>query len=69
MCYIKNTTFDLVMVNTFEYRCDNCNKLLFKGNVEKGFVEVKCKCGHFQKFTVGVKDTLLKLKTIITMGK
>ncbi|MCK9577970.1 Com family DNA-binding transcriptional regulator [bacterium] len=26
-----------------EYRCSNCNKLLFKGSIEEGLIEIKCR--------------------------
>lgn len=34
-----------------EYRCalPDCNKLLFKGEVIQGIVEVKCDCGMLNK--------------------
>ncbi|MFA6252224.1 MAG: Com family DNA-binding transcriptional regulator [Candidatus Paceibacterota bacterium] len=33
------------MENDFlkEYRCSNCNKLLFKGNIAEGKIEIKCR--------------------------
>lgn len=29
--------------NFKEYRCNNCNKLLFKGVIEEGVIEIKCR--------------------------
>ena len=26
-----------------EHRCEKCNKLFFKSNLEKGFIQIKCK--------------------------
>jgi phage FluMu protein Com len=26
-----------------EYRCENCNKLLFKGDIRGAVIEIKCK--------------------------
>ncbi|MFZ3073560.1 MAG: Com family DNA-binding transcriptional regulator [Minisyncoccales bacterium] len=26
-----------------EYRCENCNKLLFKGDIRDAIIEIKCK--------------------------
>lgn len=66
--YVKKHYFYVrIMPDKYEYRCDNCKKLLFKGNVETGFVEIKCsKCGHLQQFLTGIKDSLQKLKAFIT---
>jgi phage FluMu protein Com len=33
-----------------ERRCNNCNKILFKGTIQVGIVEIKCKCGTVNKF-------------------
>lgn len=34
------------MNQKYNYRCGNCTKLLFKGDVLEGVVEIKCsKCG------------------------
>jgi phage FluMu protein Com len=26
-----------------EYRCENCNKLLFKGSIRDAVIEIKCR--------------------------
>jgi len=32
-------------------RCKKCNKLLFKGKVNKDYIEIKClRCGHINIF-------------------
>lgn len=40
------TLYDLEVNNLIEYRCSNCNRLLFKASKLTGVIEVKCgKCG------------------------
>lgn len=37
-----------------EYRCSNCNRLLFKGDLIDGNIEVKCgRCKHIELYTAG----------------
>ncbi len=51
------------MNQNYDYRCQSCNKLLFKGNIEKGVVEVKCdKCGTVNVAGATVKEELQKIK-------
>jgi len=36
-----------------EYRCSNCNKLLFKGSIHKGKIEIKCRgCKNIDTITI-----------------
>ena len=35
-----------------EFRCGACKKLLFKGDINSAHIEVKCRCGHINKFSV-----------------
>jgi phage FluMu protein Com len=42
--------------NYQDYRCETCHKLLFKGTLIKGEVEIKCKgCKNLNKF-IGEKE-------------
>lgn len=33
-----------------DYRCIQCNALLFKGHLEHARIEIKCKCGTLNLF-------------------
>lgn len=33
-----------------EYRCDVCKRLLFKGELKEGKIEIKCKCKNIVIF-------------------
>lgn len=38
-----------------EYRCEKCNKLLFKGDIKEGKIEIKCKCKELVIFDISKK--------------
>jgi phage FluMu protein Com len=41
------------MENLKEYRCPHCRKLFFKGDMEEGIIEIKCKnCKNIHKIDV-----------------
>ena len=45
-----------------DYRCGQCNKLLFKGELLRGLVEVKCKsCKNFNEFDGNAKGITNRL--------
>jgi phage FluMu protein Com len=55
-----NELFLLKMFLLKEYRCEYCNKLLFKGNLKDCLVEIKCKnCKKINKIKA-VKACLSK---------
>ena len=49
-----------------EYRCKNCNRLLFKGDLTEASVAVKCtKCGEFMTYkeTQDIPDGFVEIHT------
>ncbi|MCK9393383.1 MAG: Com family DNA-binding transcriptional regulator [Candidatus Paceibacterota bacterium] len=41
-----------------EYRCSHCNKLFFKGVIEKGEIEIKCRgCKNVDTVKINKSDT------------
>ncbi|MFC1644545.1 hypothetical protein ACFL08_00785 [Patescibacteria group bacterium] len=47
-----------------QYRCPHCGKLFFKGDLVKGFVEVKCKnCKNICSFDGGQSASYIVLET------
>ena len=38
-----------------EYRCDVCKRLLFKGELKEGKIEIKCKCKNIMVFDKSIK--------------
>ncbi len=47
------------MDETKEYRCQHCNKLMFKANLVQAFIEVKCiKCKQFNSIQEGSTENL-----------
>ena len=34
-----------------DVRCKRCKRLLLKGRIEKGEIEVKCRCKYINKFS------------------
>jgi len=50
---MSNTNTD---VKVKEIRCTDCNSLLAKASLEKGKIEIKCKCG---KLNVVQEDLVL----------
>lgn len=46
----------------FDFRCHNCGKLFFKGELEKCTIEIKCKhCKTINRIDCADGKTLLKM--------
>ncbi len=48
-----------------DFRCSNCGRLLFKGTLILGNIEVKCRCHYLNEFIEGVclDDKAIKVVT------
>ena len=46
-----------------EYRCNNCGKLLFKGELKDCTIEIKCKrCGEIKVFSCNSINNINSVK-------
>lgn len=46
--------------NLSEYRCENCNKLFFKADIENAVIEIKCKnCKNISLIKNGENKALM----------
>ena len=50
---LKNIcNFNFRMANLISFFCGKCRKLLCKGHVTHGILEIKCKCGMTNTFSM-----------------